>query len=210
MTTECVKSNRAHLSTGASHPCPVLLPPLSRLAPLPSLTTNRTKLTLASACLIGGRAKRLLQSHRDRIDDPEDIKMLEALERNPYANLMVNPVFEDVLEELEEMSGMPDIGPDVVDAHAYAKLAEAYAARDEYVGESLSECGLELIDAYAYDEGNSRPERRELHVEVLPCAAHAGVANLGGHFVLCVSFWSRPLRATLPADTKTWPTSPGD
>jgi hypothetical protein len=118
------------------------------------MTTNRTKLTQASACLIGGRAKRLLQSHRDRIDDPEDIKMLEALERNPYANLMVNPVFEDVLEELEEMSGMPDIGPDVVDAHAYAKLAEAYEARDEYVGESLSECGLELIDAYAYDEGN--------------------------------------------------------
>ena len=48
----------------------------------------------------------------------------------------------------------------------------------------------------------SRLERRELHVEVLPCAAHAGVANLGGHFVLCVSFGFRPLTKWRPRKPK--------
>jgi hypothetical protein len=122
------------------------------------MTTKRTKLTQADACLIGGGAARLLREARDRITDPEVIEMLEDLECAPYAAVVANGgnahVLAKELAELEAKLGLPDIGPDAVYGHAYAKLAEAYEERDVYVDESLSENGLKLIDPYEYEEGN--------------------------------------------------------
>lgn len=112
-----------------------------------------TKLTMTNVCLIAGRAERLLRAHRDRITDPDDVTMLEDLSARPYDAVVAYGAREDVLDELATRLGLPDIGSDVVDARAFAALAEAYEARDAYVAQSMGECGLGLVDPYEYEDG---------------------------------------------------------
>lgn len=118
-----------------------------------------TKLTQADACLIGGLADRLLRLYRDRISDPEDIETLEDLQRAPYAAIAashggkIDLVMHD-LRQLEEKLGLPalDLDPHMIDAHAYAKLAEAYEQHVAEVREDLAQYGLERTDPYYDDE----------------------------------------------------------
>jgi hypothetical protein len=53
----------------------------------------------------GHRIHPLAEAHRHNIDDAWVVVVLEALGRDPYANLLANPALEDLLIRLEAVLG---------------------------------------------------------------------------------------------------------
>jgi hypothetical protein len=127
------------------------------------MTTKRHRLTPVRAKLIGLRARRLLQSARDRINDPEDIEMLETLAGEPFDSLRASrSFFEDGLEELEAKLGaaQPEPGPeaDVEDDDA-ANHTDRDNNRLDAIhilwGKALREAGIDIIVSLKDDDARA-------------------------------------------------------
>jgi len=67
---------------------------------------------MAHAKTVSERAAKILRDHCDRIDDLDDLAMLEALERDPHATLMHDRTDEQILEDLEVMLGLRAAPPE--------------------------------------------------------------------------------------------------
>jgi hypothetical protein len=95
------------------------------------------------ACLLSGRAARLLRLYRDRVTE-EDFELLDELAHTP-GDLVFLSSPEEALERIEQELGAPKLDPDAVERHALALLWSEYKELIRRIGESLDPCGLELV-----------------------------------------------------------------